>query len=75
MQVLSRFSPKIRPGFRYLKSDHPNGFHEDAVWRCWSAMTGRTHVIHGGLAQVLTRYPNRFRLKLLAAPSIGRAQP
>jgi hypothetical protein len=72
--MLNTLDVRPLPQFLWIELDrrHPRRYHEDAVWRCLSRLTGEWSTIGGGLAQVLTKYPWDYELKLIAAPACRR---
>lgn len=43
-------------------------YSEQALWLCANRQTGFKTRIHGALAQILKKYPQDYRLKLLSTP-------
>lgn len=43
-----------------------NIYSEEAVWLCENLKTNYKTRIHGALAQILKKYPNDYRLRLLS---------
>lgn len=72
--MLNPIGLQWQPQHRFLElgRNHSFRYHELAVWRCFSKLTGRTVPINGPLAQILEKYPFVFRLQLIAAPIFKR---
>ena len=45
--------------------DESEIYSEEAVWLCKNKKTGYKTRIHGALAQILQKYPNDYKLRLL----------
>ena len=52
-------------------SDKPSLYSEQAIWLCKNRKTGFKTRISGVLAQVLRKYPQDYRLKLLKIKEIS----
>lgn len=69
MSAIFKHPAKWHATFLELNRSHPNRYHNEAVWFCYSGLTRESSCIHGGLAQVLETYPSLFKLTLIAAPT------